>query len=191
MRAVCVVSGMELVGTAGVVMVVPAVVGWLCCRCRQPSPLPPDKIILPLPSQVENKVHLAVPSQVEQKVNLAVVSYIEDEMSVISVSDNSDSIGSLMEDSGDVLTGILVSTNKLFSWYFQIHYSFIFCYAFLHKYVYFLLFNSTNDCHLIKLNILVNPVESGISVESLSCYQHFLKICHNTRIYNLKFKHLD
>lgn len=114
MRAVCVVSGMELVGTAGVVMVVPAVVGWLCCRCRQPSPLPPDKIILPLPSQDENKVHLAVSSQVEHKVNLAVFSQIEDEMSVISVSDNSDSVGSLMEDSGDVLTGTLFPITSFF-----------------------------------------------------------------------------
>lgn len=106
---------MELVGTAGVVMVVPAVVGWLCCRCRQPSPLPPDKVINPLPSQLENKDNLAVSSQVEHKVNLAVFSQIEDEMSVISVvSDNSDSVGSLMEDSGDVLTGTLFSINKFF-----------------------------------------------------------------------------
>lgn len=99
---------MELVGTAGVVMVVPAVVGWLCCRCRQPSPLPPDKVILPLPSQLDYKVNLAVSSQLEHKVNLAVSSQIEDEMSVLSDSDNSDSIGSLMEESGDVLTGTLI-----------------------------------------------------------------------------------
>lgn len=125
---------MELVGTAGVVMVVPAVVGWLCCRCRQPSPLPPDKVIFPLPSQLENKDNLAVSSQVEHKVNLAVFSQIEDEMSVISVvSDNSDSVGSLMEDSGDVLTGTLFSINKFFSWYLlqdTRYLSFVFCYAY-------------------------------------------------------------
>lgn len=164
-------------------MVVPAVVGWLCCRCRQPSPLPPDKVILSLPSQVENKENLAVSSQVEHKVNLAVFSQIEDEMSVISVvSDNSDSVGSLMEDSGGVLTGTLFSINMFFFLVSIARYKisqFRFLLCLLYEYVYFLLLNSTNYFHLIKLNILANPVESvSISVKSLSFDQTLFKNCH-------------
>lgn len=67
--------------------------GWLCCPNKQPSPLPPDKdkVIIP-----------------EVKVE-----EVDDKTSVVSVS-LSDSVGSLMEDSCEVFTGIFRFSNTIF-----------------------------------------------------------------------------